>query len=84
VGPVVTAIFSAQGSDPRTTIGTVNTTEFLPTLSISIAFIATLGFAAFTLATVGLIIGGVPAAPLGALMVKRIKPRGLVAKARAA
>jgi len=77
-GPVVTSNLLIQGGDPRTTIGTVNTTEFLLTLSISIAFIATLGFAAFTLATVGLIIGGVLAAPLGALMVKRIQPRALL------
>jgi len=77
-GPVVTSNLLVQGSDPRTTIGTVNTSEFLLTLSISIAFIATLGFAAFTVATLGLIIGGVLAAPLGALMVKRIKPRVLL------
>ena len=77
-GPVVTSNLLVQGSDPRTTIGTVNTTEFLLTLSISITFIATLGLAAFTIATVGLIIGGVVAAPLGAVMVRRIKPRALL------
>jgi uncharacterized membrane protein YfcA len=77
-GPVVTSNLLVQGGEPRTTIGTVNTTEFLLTLSISIAFIITLGFAAFTMATLGLIIGGVIAAPLGALMVKRIRPRPLL------
>lgn len=77
-GPVVTSNLLVQGGDPRKVIGTVNATEFLLTLSISIAFIATLGFAAFTVATLGLIIGGVLAAPLGAILVKRIRPRILL------
>jgi len=77
-GPVVTSNLLVQGGDPRKVIGTVNATEFLLTLSISIAFIATLGFAAFTVATLGLIIGGVLAAPLGAIIVKRIRPRPLL------
>ncbi|HUD27907.1 MAG TPA: sulfite exporter TauE/SafE family protein, partial [Novosphingobium sp.] len=57
---------------------TVNTAEFLLTASISTAFIATIGLSAFTLATVGLIIGGVVAAPFGALFAKRIKARTLL------
>jgi uncharacterized membrane protein YfcA len=77
-GPVVTSNLLIQGGDPRKTIGTVNASEFLLTLSISITFIATLGFAAFTVAAVGLIIGGVLAAPLGAILVKRIRPRVLL------
>jgi uncharacterized membrane protein YfcA len=77
-GPVVTSNLLIQGGDPRKVIGTVNATEFLLTLSISIAFIASLGFAAFTVATLGLIVGGVFAAPLGALLVKRMRPRLLL------
>ena len=77
-GPVVTSNLLFQGGDPRKVIGTVNSAEFLLTLSISIAFIATLGFAAFTLITVGLIIGGVIAAPFGAVLASRIKPRVLL------
>lgn len=77
-GPVVTSNLLVQGGEPAKTIGTVNTAEFLLTASISTAFIATLGVSAFTLATVGLIIGGVVAAPFGALFAKRIKPRTLL------
>ena len=77
-GPVVTSNLLVQGSDPRKTIGTVNSAEFLITSSISIAFIASIGLAAFTTATVGLIIGGVVAAPFGALMTKRIPVRPLL------
>ena len=47
-------------------------------MSISITFIATLGFAAFTVATLGLLIGGIVAAPLGAWAAKSIPPKGLL------
>lgn len=78
-GPVVTSNLLVQGADPRRTIGTVNTAEFVLTTVISVTFIATLGLAAFTTATVGLLIGGVIAAPFGALLVKRINARLLLA-----
>jgi len=77
-GPVVTSNLLIQGGDPRKVIGTVNTAEFLLTLSISLTFLFTLGPAAFTLITIGLIIGGVVAAPFGALLASRINPRTLL------
>lgn len=77
-GPVVTSNLLVQGSAPRTTIGTVNTAEFFVTSTISATFIANLGWEAFTHATVGLLIGGVLAAPLGALLAKRIEAKTLM------
>ena len=77
-GPVVTSNLLVQGADPRKTIGTVNAAEFLLALSISLAFVLTLGLAAFTVVTLGLIIGGVIAAPLGAIMASRIPARPLL------
>lgn len=77
-GPVVTSNLLVQGSDPRKTIGTVNSAEFLITTSISIAFIANLGLSAFTVTTVGLIVGGVLAAPLGAIAARHVRPRFLL------
>jgi uncharacterized membrane protein YfcA len=77
-GPVVTSNLLIQGADPRRTIGTVNTAEFLLTTSISGAFLASLGLEAFTVATVGLIVGGVAAAPFATIAAKRIKPRALL------
>ena len=77
-GPVVTSNQLVQGSEPRKTIGTVNTAEFFLTTTISIAFIVTLGLEAFTIAAVGLIIGGLLAAPLGAILVKRIPAKRLL------
>ncbi|WP_246448977.1 sulfite exporter TauE/SafE family protein [Sphingomonas sabuli] len=77
-GPVVTGNLLVQGAEPRRTIGTVNTTEFLVTVTISATFIATLGWEMFTAATVGLLIGGVVAAPFGAMIAKRAKPKILL------
>lgn len=77
-GPVVTGNLLVQGAEPRRTIGTVNTAEFFVTATISAVFIVTLGIAAFTVATVGLLIGGVAAAPLGALAAKRARPKVLL------
>jgi len=77
-GPVVTSNLLIQGGDPRKVIGTVNTAEFLLTLSISITFLLTLGPAAFTMITVGLIIGGVVAAPFGAVLASRVQARTLL------
>ncbi|RHW17432.1 sulfite exporter TauE/SafE family protein [Sphingomonas gilva] len=77
-GPVVTSNLLVQGAQPRTTIGTVNSVEFFLTLSISVTFIVGLGFAAFTTAVVGLLIGGVLAAPFGAIMAKRVQPKILL------
>lgn len=73
-GAIVTSNLLVQGSNPRKTVGTVNTAEFFLTVTISATFIATLGWEAFTYATLGLLIGGVLAAPFGARIAKRINP----------
>jgi uncharacterized membrane protein YfcA len=80
-GAIVTSNLLVQGSNPRKTIGTVNTAEFFLTISISITFLATLTLTgseaeqAFLLkAVVGLVIGGVLAAPFGAWIAKRVNP----------
>src|SRR5687767_13896821 len=77
-GAIVTSNLLVQGSNPRKTIGTVNTAEFFVTVSISLTFIFALGWAAFTTATVGLLIGGVLAAPFGAWIAKTVNPDRLL------
>jgi len=77
-GPVVTGNLLVQGADPRRTIGTVNTSEFLVTVTSAATFIAALGWATFTVATLGLLIGGIVAAPLGAWLVKRMATKPLL------
>jgi len=70
-GPVVTGNLLVQGHEPRKTIGSVNASEFVLTTTISATFIFHLGWEAFTEATLGLLIGGVAAAPVGAFIAKR-------------
>jgi len=77
-GPVVTSNLLIQGSSPRHTIGTVNTVEFFLTLSISLTFLIHLGWETFTTATIGLLIGGVLAAPLGAWIARHVPARPLL------
>jgi uncharacterized membrane protein YfcA len=50
-GAIVTSNLLVQGSNPRKTIGTVNTAEFFLTVTISATFIFALGWEAFTIAT---------------------------------
>lgn len=74
-GPVVTSNLLVQGAEPRKVVGTVNSVEFFLTLTISAAFISQLGLADVAGATLGLLIGGVIAAPFGAIMAKRMSPK---------
>ena len=84
-GAIVTTNLLVQGSNPRKTIGTVNTAEFFVTVTISATFLTTLTFvgsaddlALLLKATVGLLIGGVMAAPFGAMIAKRVNPDRLL------
>lgn len=77
-GPVVTSNLLAQGATPRLVIGTVIAAEFFLTLSISFAFIVDIGWAAFNPVSVGLLLGGIAAAPLGAIVAKRASARLLL------
>jgi uncharacterized membrane protein YfcA len=78
-GAIVTSNLLVQGSNPRKTIGTVNTAEFFLTITISATFIAAIGWKAFTVYTLGLLIGGVAAAPFGAWIAKKVNPDRLLA-----
>ena len=77
-GPIVTSNLLVQGASPRKTIGTVNTAEFFLTVTISATFITQLGWEALTLATAGLLIGGILAAPFGAMVAKRVNAKYLL------
>jgi uncharacterized membrane protein YfcA len=71
-GPIVTSNLLVQGVEPRKVVGTVSAVEFFLTSIVSATFIYHLGVKDFATATTGLLIGGVAAAPLGALFAKRI------------
>lgn len=77
-GPIVTSNLLIQGAEPRKVIGTVNSVEFFLTLTISATFIWNLGLEQFSTAVIGLLIGGVAAAPLGAVLAKRVPAKTLL------
>jgi hypothetical protein len=77
-GPVVTSNLIIQGNNPRMTVGTVNTSEFVIAVSVSITYLLSLGMNSLTEPVVGLLIGGVIAAPLGSWITKLIPPRPMM------
>jgi uncharacterized membrane protein YfcA len=56
----------------------VNSVEFFLTLTVSATFIYHLGLRDFATATLGLLIGGIMAAPFGAIMAKRIPTKTML------
>ena len=77
-GPVVTSNLLIQGADPRKVVGTVSAVEFFLTLTVSAAFIYHLGIADLAGATLGLIVGGILAAPLGAWAAKHLPAKQML------
>lgn len=76
-GPIVTSGLLSSGGEPRYTIGSVNTAEFFVKTAVAAAFFVTIGFT-FHNVVLGLMLGGVMAAPFGALILKRIQPQTLM------
>jgi hypothetical protein len=77
-GQIVTTTLVARGNHPRYTIGSVNMSEFFVTLSQSIMFVITLPFMQYWRIITGLLIGGVIAAPMAAIMTRRLPTRALM------
>lgn len=77
-GPVVTSNLLVQGAEPRKVVGTVNSVEFFLTVAISATFIFQIGIADLAGATLGLLIGGVAAAPFGAIAVRYLSPKTIL------
>ncbi|MBN2359223.1 MAG: sulfite exporter TauE/SafE family protein [Deltaproteobacteria bacterium] len=76
-GPVVTTTLVARGNQPRETIGSVNASEFFVTLAESVVFVMTIGLSHWQI-ILGLLLGGVVAAPLAALVTRRLPVRVLM------
>jgi uncharacterized membrane protein YfcA len=70
-GPIVTTTLIANGNNPRKTIGSVNLTEFFVTFAEAVTFITLIGLVNVNV-ILGLIIGGVIAAPLGAYLTRKV------------
>lgn len=76
-GPIVSSTLIARGRNPRYTIGSVNLAEFFITLASSLTFITLIGLTHWAI-IIGLIIGGVIAAPIAALLVNRIPTKAIM------
>lgn len=78
-GPVVTSTLLATDHDVRKSIGTVNTAEFLVTLAETTTFVLMLdNIRNYGTIIIGLILGGVIAAPVAARLCKKIPLRGML------
>lgn len=79
-GPVVTSTLLAINCDIRKTIGTVNAAEFFVTFAESVTFFCAIGsISEFLPAVIGLIVGGIIAAPFAALVCRKVPARPLIA-----
>src|SRR3954470_12084638 len=76
-GPVGTPALLASGRmEPRTVIGSIDTSEFLVALASSLGFLLALGSQGVDVVWVlGLLAGGLVAAPIAAWLVRHIPPR---------
>ncbi|MGY1839071.1 MULTISPECIES: sulfite exporter TauE/SafE family protein [unclassified Modestobacter] len=76
-GPVSTPAILASGRlEPRKTIGSIDTSEFLVSLAASLGFLFALGSQGINLFWVlGLLAGGLIAAPIAAWLVRYVPPR---------
>ena len=72
-GPIVTTTLIARGREPRMAIGSVNLAEFFVTSAQMVTFVAFLGLQNLEV-VLGLVLGGIIAAPLAAHVCRRMPP----------
>lgn len=70
-GPLVTSTLISKGRSPRFVIGSVSITEFFVTLASALTFFAMIGVSHWQV-ILGLIVGGLIAAPLAARLVGKL------------
>ena len=71
-GPLATSTLLASGGRARTVIGSVSAAEFVVTLAVSVTFLLSIGLQHLQIVA-GLLVGGMVAAPVAALLVKRLR-----------
>lgn len=78
-GPIVTTNLLILEHNTRETIGTVNTAEFFVTIMETTTFVALIGsFKLYYDIILGMIIGGMIAAPIGAVFCKKIPTKTML------
>lgn len=76
-GPIVSSSLIAKGNVPHKVIGSVNSAEFFVTLAQSAAFVGLIGLGNWRI-VLGLVIGGMAAAPLSAYLCHKINQKFLM------
>ncbi|KAB1154343.1 sulfite exporter TauE/SafE family protein [Flavobacterium luteum] len=76
-GPIVTSTLLGRGRNPRYTIGSVNAAEFAVSFASGITFMLFGGISGWQV-IIGLILGGVIAAPLAAYLVNKIQRKPMM------
>lgn len=77
-GPVVTSNLLVQGAEPRKVVGTVNSVEFFLTVTVSVTFLLNIGFSDLAGPAMGLLLGGLAAAPFGAVMARHLPAKAML------
>lgn len=76
-GPIVASTLLARGNEVRFTVGTVNAVEFFVTLTTSLVFMITLTSTHWSI-VVPLALGGLLAAPFGAILCRRVPAKPMM------
>jgi uncharacterized membrane protein YfcA len=76
-GPLVASTLLARGTPPRFTVGSVNLAEFFVALAASATFLLTIGLGHWRI-VLALVLGGMVAAPVAALLCRHLPPRPLM------
>lgn len=76
-GPIVSSTLIANGRHPKYTIGSVNLAEFFVSLASSVTFVMFIGFSHWQV-IVGLILGGMVAAPIAARLSQRLPVKAMM------
>jgi uncharacterized membrane protein YfcA len=76
-GPIVTSTLLGRGRNPRYTIGSVNAAEFAVSFASGVTFMIFGGIKGWNV-IIGLILGGVIAAPIAAKLVNKIKRKPMM------
>jgi uncharacterized membrane protein YfcA len=82
-GPIVTSTLISKGRNPKYTIGSVNLSEFFIALTSAVIITLIIGLEEWQLGggikiALGMIFGGIIAAPMGAIVASRIKAKPMM------
>jgi uncharacterized membrane protein YfcA len=76
-GPIVTSTLLSRGRNPKYTIGSVNLAEFFIAFAGAVTLTWAIGLHGWRVVT-GLIVGGIIAAPFGAIIAQKVKTKPLM------